>query len=419
MIEDNIINKEQNEKAVLVGLTTQNQSEAKTAEYLDELSFLAETAGAEPVARFVQKLDYPNPRTYVGTGKLEEIRQYVEDNEIGLVIVDDELSSKQVANIEKELKVKILDRTNLILDIFAKRAQTATARTQVELAQYQYLLPRLTRMWTHLERQRGGIGMRGPGETQIETDRRIILDKISYLKKELQAIDRQKTVQRKNRGKLTRVALVGYTNVGKSTLMNLLSKSEVFAENKLFATLDTTVRKVVIENLPFLLTDTVGFIRKLPSHLVESFKSTLDEVREADVLVHVVDISHPNFEEQIEVVNKTLADVCKGAEKPMIMVFNKIDAFTYTPKDPDDLTPPARENISLEEFRKMWMARMDNNCVFISARERINIDELKALLYQKALEIHTARFPYNDFLYQKYDEGEATADDPEPESSDN
>lgn len=419
MIEDNIINKEQNEKAVLVGLTTQNQSEAKTAEYLDELSFLAETAGAEPVARFVQKLDYPNPRTYVGTGKLEEIRQYVEDNEIGLVIVDDELSSKQVANIEKELKVKILDRTSLILDIFAKRAQTATARTQVELAQYQYLLPRLTRMWTHLERQRGGIGMRGPGETQIETDRRIILDKISYLKKELQAIDRQKTVQRKNRGKLTRVALVGYTNVGKSTLMNLLSKSEVFAENKLFATLDTTVRKVVIENLPFLLTDTVGFIRKLPSHLVESFKSTLDEVREADVLVHVVDISHPNFEEQIEVVNKTLADVCTGAEKPMIMVFNKIDAFTYTPKDPDDLTPPARENISLEEFRKMWMARMDNNCVFISARERINIDELKALLYQKALEIHTARFPYNDFLYQKYDEGEATADDPEPESSDN
>ena len=419
MIEDNIINKEQNEKAVLVGLTTQNQSEAKTAEYLDELSFLAETAGAEPVARFVQKLDYPNPRTYVGTGKLEEIRQYVEDNEIGLVIVDDELSSKQVANIEKELKVKILDRTSLILDIFANRAQTATARTQVELAQYQYLLPRLTRMWTHLERQRGGIGMRGPGETQIETDRRIILDKISYLKKELQAIDRQKTVQRKNRGKLTRVALVGYTNVGKSTLMNLLSKSEVFAENKLFATLDTTVRKVVIENLPFLLTDTVGFIRKLPSHLVESFKSTLDEVREADVLVHVVDISHPNFEEQIEVVNKTLADVCKGAEKPMIMVFNKIDAFTYTPTDPDDLTPPARENISLEEFRKMWMARMDNNCVFISARERINIDELKALLYQKALEIHTARFPYNDFLYQKYDEGEATADDPEPESSDN
>lgn len=404
MIEDNIINKEQNEKAVLVGLVTRSQSEARTNEYLDELSFLAETAGAEPVARFVQKIDFPNPRTYVGTGKLEEIRQYVEDHEIGLVIVDDELSSKQVANIEKELKVKILDRTSLILDIFAKRAQTATARTQVELAQYQYLLPRLTRMWTHLERQRGGIGMRGPGETQIETDRRIILDKIAHLKEELAAIDRQKVVQRKNRGKLTRVALVGYTNVGKSTLMNLLSKSDVFAENKLFATLDTTVRKVVIENLPFLLTDTVGFIRKLPSHLVESFKSTLDEVREADVLVHVVDVSHPNFEEQIEVVNKTLADVCGAASKPMIMVFNKIDAFKYTPKDPDDLTPPTRENISLEEFHRTWMAKMGDNCVFISAKERINIDELKQLLYQKAREIHSERFPYNDFLYQKYDE---------------
>ncbi len=389
---------------MLVGLATRMQNEAKTDEYLDELAFLAETAGAEPVTRFTQKLDYPNPRTYVGTGKLEEIREYVEENEIGLVIFDDELSSKQVANIEKELKVKILDRTSLILDIFAKRAQTATARTQVELAQYQYLLPRLTRMWTHLERQRGGIGMRGPGETQIETDRRIILDKISRLKEELVAIDKQKVVQRKNRGKLTRVALVGYTNVGKSTLMNLLSKSDVFAENKLFATLDTTVRKVVIENLPFLLSDTVGFIRKLPSHLVDSFKSTLDEVREADVLVHVVDVSHPNFEEQIEVVNKTLADVCDSAEKPMIMVFNKIDAFTYTPKDPDDLTPMTRENISLDDFRKTWMSRMDNNCVFISAKERINIDELKDLLYQKAKEIHTARFPYNDFLYQKYDE---------------
>ena len=404
MIEDNIINKEQNEKTVLVGLATRAQNESKTAEYLDELAFLAETAGAEPVARFSQKLDYPNPRTYVGTGKLEEIREYVEENEIGLIIFDDELSSKQVSNIEKELKVKILDRTSLILDIFAKRAQTATARTQVELAQYQYLLPRLTRMWTHLERQRGGIGMRGPGETQIETDRRIILDKISRLKEELSAIDRQKTVQRKNRGKMTRVALVGYTNVGKSTLMNLLSKSDVFAENKLFATLDTTVRKVVIENLPFLLSDTVGFIRKLPSHLVDSFKSTLDEVREADVLVHVVDVSHPNFEEQIEVVNKTLADVCESAEKPMIMVFNKIDAFTYTPKDPDDLTPVRRENIPLEDFRSTWMSRMDNNCVFISAKERINIEELKELLYQKAKEIHTARFPYNDFLYQKYDD---------------
>lgn len=404
MIEDNIINKEENEKTVLVGLTTREQNEAKTAEYLDELAFLAETAGAEPMARFTQKIEYPNPRTYVGTGKLEEIRQYVEDNEIGLVIFDDELSSKQVANIEKELKVKILDRTSLILDIFAKRAQTATARTQVELAQYQYLLPRLTRMWTHLERQRGGIGMRGPGETQIETDRRIILDKISRLKEELVAIDKQKVVQRKNRGKLTRVALVGYTNVGKSTLMNLLSKSEVFAENKLFATLDTTVRKVVIENLPFLLSDTVGFIRKLPSHLVESFKSTLDEVREADVLVHVVDVSHHNFEEQVEVVNKTLSEVCDSGNKPMIMVFNKIDAFSYTPKDPDDLTPRTRDNISLEEFEKMWMAKMENNCVFISAKERLNIEKLKALLYQKAKEIHTARFPYNDFLYQIYDE---------------
>ena len=406
MIEDNIIQKEENEKTILVGLATRAQSEAKTEEYLDELAFLAATAGAEPVARFTQHIDYPNPRTYVGSGKLEEIRQYVEDNEIGLVIFDDELSSKQVANIEKELQVKILDRTSLILDIFAKRAQTATARTQVELAQYQYLLPRLTRMWTHLERQRGGIGMRGPGETQIETDRRIILDKISHLKEELVSIDKQKVVQRKNRGKLTRVALVGYTNVGKSTLMNLLSKSEVFAENKLFATLDTTVRKVVIENLPFLLSDTVGFIRKLPSHLVESFKSTLDEVREADVLVHVVDISHPNFEEQIEVVNKTLAEVCGAADKPILMVFNKIDAFSYTPKDPDDLTPATRENVSLDELRRTWMSRMENNCVFISAKKKTNIDELKALLYQKAKEIHTARFPYNDFLYQKYDEDE-------------
>jgi GTP-binding protein HflX len=404
MIEDNIINKEANERTVLVGLVTLRQNEAKVNEYLDELDFLARTAGAEPEKRFVQKLDYPNPRTYVGTGKLEEIRQYVEDNEIGLVIFDDDLSPKQVANIEKELKVKILDRTSLILDIFAKRAQTATARTQVELAQYQYLLPRLTRMWTHLERQRGGIGMRGPGETQIETDRRIILDKISRLKEELKHIDRQKSIQRKNRGKMTRIALVGYTNVGKSTLMNLLSKSDVFAENKLFATLDTTVRKVIIDNLPFLLTDTVGFIRKLPTHLVDSFKSTLDEVREADVLVHVVDISHPGFEEQIEVVNNTLRDVCGGVEKPVIMVFNKIDAFTYTPKDPDDLTPATRENISLEEFKNTWMAKMDNNCVFISAKERINIDELKDMLYQKAKEIHTERFPYNDFLFQKYDE---------------
>ena len=404
MIEDNIINKEANERTVLVGLITQQQSEIKVNEYLDELAFLADTAGADPIKRFIQKMDYPNPRTYVGKGKLEEIRQYVEDNEIGIVIFDDDLTTKQVSNIEKELQVKILDRTSLILDIFAKRAQTATARTQVELAQYQYLLPRLTRMWTHLERQRGGIGMRGPGETQIETDRRIILDKISRLKEELKNIDKQKSIQRKNRGKLTRVALVGYTNVGKSTLMNLLSKSDVFAENKLFATLDTTVRKVIIDNLPFLLTDTVGFIRKLPTHLVDSFKSTLDEVRDADVLVHVVDVSHPQFEEQIEVVNKTLQDVCGSINKPMILVFHKIDAFRYTPKDEDDLTPRKRENISLDEFRTTWMAKMNNNCVFISAKEKINIEELKLLLYQKAKEIHIERFPYNDFLFQKYDE---------------
>ena len=408
MIEDNIISKEANERTVLVGLATKTQSEQKCREYLDELDFLARTAGAEVERRFTQNLEYPNPRTYVGSGKLEEIRRYVEDNEIGLVIFDDDLSPKQVSNIEKELKVKILDRTSLILDIFARRAQTSTARTQVELAQYKYLLPRLTRMWTHLERQRGGIGMRGPGETQIETDRRIILDKISRLKEELRKIDSQKSIQRKNRGNLTRVALVGYTNVGKSTLMNLLAKSDVFAENKLFATLDTTVRKVTIENLPFLLSDTVGFIRKLPTHLVESFKSTLDEVREADLLVHVVDVSHPQFEEQIEVVNRTLQEVCGATDKPMILVFNKIDAFSYTPKDPDDLTPSTRENIPLEDFEKSWMAKMNNNCVFISAKEKINIDALKDLLYEKAKEIHTRRFPYNDFLYQKYD----SSDDP-------
>lgn len=412
MIQNNTIDTTTVERAVLVGLITQQQGETKTQEYLDELAFLADTAGAQTVHRFVQKLDYPNPRTYVGKGKLEEIRSYVEEYEIPLVIFDDDLSPKQVLNIERELKAKILDRTSLILDIFAKRAQTATARTQVELAQYQYLLPRLTRMWTHLERQRGGIGMRGPGETQIETDRRIILDKISRLKEELRNIDNQKSIQRKNRGKLTRIALVGYTNVGKSTLMNVLSKSDVFAENKLFATLDTTVRKVTIENLPFLLTDTVGFIRKLPTNLVDSFKSTLDEVRDADVLVHVVDVSHPGFEEQIEVVNKTLADICGKQQKPVIMVFNKIDAFHYTPKDPDDLTPPTRENIPLEEFRNTWMARTESQCVFISAKDRINIEELKRLLYEKAREIHTRRFPYNDFLYQKYDE----ADDPQPEN---
>lgn len=393
------------EKAILVGLVTPTQDETRSAEYLAELAFLADTAGAEAVATFTQKLDYPNPRTFVGKGKLDEIKNYIEDRgDIAMAIFDDDLTTKQVLNIERELGVKILDRTSLILDIFARRAQTASAKTQVELAQYQYLLPRLTRMWTHLERQRGGIGMRGPGETQIETDRRIILDKISHLKEELRAIDRQKAVQRKNRGKLTRVALVGYTNVGKSTLMNLLSKSDVFAENKLFATLDTTVRKVVIDNLPFLLSDTVGFIRKLPTHLVDSFKSTLDEVREADILVHVVDISHPNFEEQIEVVDRTLREVCNGADKPMLLVFNKIDAFTCKPKDADDLTPRERCNTTLEEFKASWMAKMNDNCVFISARKGTNIDELKQRLYTMAREIHLSRFPYNDLLYQTYEE---------------
>ena len=406
MIERKTIQQDSEERAVLVGLITPTQSESKSNEYLAELAFLAETAGAVTEKTFLQRLDNPHPRTFVGKGKLEEIRQYVEDNGIELVFFDDDLTSKQVLNIENELKVKILDRTNLILDIFAKRAQTATARTQVELAQYQYLLPRLTRMWTHLERQRGGIGMRGPGETQIETDRRIILDKISRLKEELKSIDRQKSLQRKNRGKLTRIALVGYTNVGKSTLMNLLSKSDVFAENKLFATLDTTVRKVIIDNLPFLLTDTIGFIRKLPTHLVDSFKSTLDEVRDADILVHVVDISHPQFEEQVEVVNKTLQEVCESKDKPMILVFNKVDAFTYKKKDEDDLTPRTRENIPLEELKQTWMAKMNDNCIFISAKQRLNIEELKEKLYSMAREIHMKRFPYNDFLFQKYDEEE-------------
>ena len=402
-MKEMILSQEANERAVLVGLVTPQQNEARSREYLDELAFLADTAGAETVATFTQRVDYPNPRTFVGKGKLEEIRAYVEDNNVGMAIFDDDLTTKQVSNLERELQVKILDRTSLILDIFAKRAQTANAKTQVELAQYQYLLPRLTRMWTHLERQRGGIGMRGPGETQIETDRRIILDKISRLKEELRSIDRQKSIQRKNRGKLTRVALVGYTNVGKSTLMNLLSKSDVFAENKLFATLDTTVRKVIIDNLPFLLTDTVGFIRKLPTHLVESFKSTLDEVRDADILVHVVDISHPNFEEQIEVVDKTLRDICGGQDKPVILVFNKVDACTYTPKDADDLTPRTRDNISLDELKQTWMSRLGDDCVFISARKGINIDELKQRIYARAKEVHLSRFPYNDFLFQKYD----------------
>lgn len=404
MVDKKQLSGYEEEKAVLVGLVTQSQNEEKAKEYLSELAFLAETAGATTVKTFLQRMECPNSRTFVGKGKLEEIRQYVEENAVELVIFDDDLSSKQVQNIEGELKVKILDRTNLILDIFAKRAQTATARTQVELAQYQYLLPRLTRMWTHLERQRGGIGMRGPGETQIETDRRIILDKISRLKAELGNIDRQKSIQRKNRGKLARVALVGYTNVGKSTLMNLLSKSDVFAENKLFATLDTTVRKVIIDNLPFLLTDTIGFIRKLPTHLVDSFKSTLDEVRDADILLHVVDISHPQFEEQVEVVNKTLQEVCDSKDKPVILVFNKVDAFTYKKKDDDDLTPRSRENVPLEELKSTWMAKMNDNCIFISAKEKINIEELKAKLYEMAKEIHMKRFPYNDFLFRKYDD---------------
>ena len=395
------------ENAVLVGLITPQQKEAKAREYIDELAFLADTAGAHVVKTFFQKMDYPNSRTFVGEGKLMEIREFIKEREeseepIGMVIFDDELSPVQLRNIERELQIKILDRTNLILDIFAKRAQTAYAKTQVELAQYQYLLPRLTRMWTHLERQRGGIGMRGPGETQIETDRRIMLDKISLLKKHLVAIDKQMTTQRQNRGKMVRVALVGYTNVGKSTMMNLLSKSDVFAENKLFATLDTTVRKVIIDNLPFLMTDTVGFIRKLPHHLIESFKSTLDEVREADLLVHILDISHPNFEEHYEVVNKTLLDVCKE-KKPTILVFNKIDAFTYTPKEEDDLSPMKRENYSLDDLKQTWMANMGADCVFVSAREKDNIDELKALLYERVKEIHVKRFPYNDFMFQKYD----------------
>ena len=404
MIEGKIVSDMENERAVLVGLITPTQNEAKANEYLDELAFLADTAGAVTVKKFLQRCDAPNRTSFVGKGKLEEIAKYVEENDIALAIFDDDLTTKQVSFIEKEVKVKVLDRTSLILDIFAARAKTANARMQVELAQYQYLLPRLTRMWTHLERQRGGIGMRGPGETQIETDRRIILDKISLLKERLRDLDKQKTIQRKNRGKLTRIALVGYTNVGKSTLMNLLSKSDVFAENKLFATLDTTVRKVIIDNLPFLLTDTVGFIRKLPTKLIESFKSTLDEVRDADILVHVVDISHPQFEEQIEIVNKTLQEVCDASNKEMIMVFNKIDNFTYVKKDDDDLTPRTRENISLDELKATWMAKLNDNCVFISAKQHTNIEELKQMLYDKAKIIHMNRFPYNDFLFQKYDD---------------
>ena len=404
------------ETAVLVGLITPNQDERKTTEYLDELEFLAETAGAKTVRRFTQRLGGPNSVTYLGIGKLQEIRAYIQaeedaEREISMVIFDDELSAKQLRNIENELKVKILDRTTLILDIFAMRAQTANAKTQVELAQYRYMLPRLQRLWTHLERQGGGsgsgggkgsVGLRGPGETQLEMDQRIIRQRITLLKERLVEIDKQKTTQRKNRGRLIRVALVGYTNVGKSTIMNLLSKSEVFAENKLFATLDTTVRKVVIENLPFLLADTVGFIRKLPTDLVDSFKSTLDETREADLLLHIVDISHPDFEEQIKVVEKTLADLgC--AEKPSMIIFNKIDAYKWTPQDEDDLTPPKKENISLDELKRTWMARLDENCLFISAKEKQNIEEFREEIYKRVRQLHVQKYPYNDFLYNVED----------------
>ena len=412
-----VITEAQAETAVLVGLITPQQDERKTTEYLDELEFLATTAGAVTVKRFTQRVNGPSSVTYVGSGKLDEIRAYIvaeedAEREVGMVIFDDELSAKQLRNIEQALKVKILDRTSLILDIFAMRAQTANAKTQVELAQYRYMLPRLQRLWTHLERQGGGsgsgggkgsVGLRGPGETQLEMDRRIILNRMSLLKQRLADIDRQKSTQRSNRGRMIRVALVGYTNVGKSTLMNLLSKSEVFAENKRFATLDTTVRKVIIDNLPFLLSDTVGFIRKLPTDLIESFKSTLDEVREADLLVHVVDISHPDFEEQIKVVEKTLSDLgC--ADKPSMILFNKIDAYTFTPKDADDLTPATRENLSLEELQRTWMAKLGGDCLFISAAQRVNIDALKTTLYQRVRELHVQKYPYNDFLFQHYDE---------------
>lgn len=407
-----VISEAKTETAVLVALITPQQDEDKTKEYLDELEFLADTAGAITVKRFTQRVNGPSSITYVGSGKLEEIRQFIKneedyDREIGMVIFDDELSAKQIRNIEKALQVKILDRTSLILDIFAMRAQTAEAKTQVELAQHRYMLPRLQRLWTHLERQGGGsgsgggkgsVGLRGPGETQLEMDRRIILQRITLLKQRLLEIDRQKTTQRKNRGRLIRVALVGYTNVGKSTLMNLLSKSDVFAENKLFATLDTTVRKMVIDNLPFLLADTVGFIRKLPTDLVDSFKSTLDEVREADLLLHIVDISHPDFEDQITVVDKTLTELgC--CDKPSMIVFNKIDAYHWVDKEPDDLTPMEKNNITLDELKQTWMAKMHGDCLFISAREKQNIDELRDILYKKVRELHVQKYPYNDFLY--------------------
>ncbi|OFX88380.1 MAG: GTPase HflX [Bacteroidetes bacterium GWF2_33_16] len=394
----NIDNTPQPEKAVLVGVINQQQNEQQVSEYLDELSFLIETAGAIPLKQYTQKMSLPNSRTFIGEGKLAEIELFVKENEVDMVIFDDDLSPTQLRNIEKVLQCKILDRTNLILDIFAKRAQTAHAKTQVELAQYEYLLPRLAGMWTHLERQRGGIGMRGPGEREIETDRRIVRDKIALLKEHLKKIDKQMATQRKNRGKMIRVALVGYTNVGKSTIMNMISKSDVFAEDKLFATLDTTVRKVVIGNLPFLLSDTVGFIRKLPHSLVESFKSTLDEVRESDILLHVVDISHPNFEDQIQVVNDTLKEI-GTADAITYLVFNKIDAYTFDKKDDDDLTPRTQENYSLDELKNMWIAKNNDPCIFISAKHKVNLDSFKQMLYDKVRELHINRYPYDKFLY--------------------
>lgn len=384
--------------AVLVAVILQRQSEEEVHEYLDELEFLAETAGAQTVKRFVQKVDVPNSRTFIGSGKVLEIKEYVEQNEIDIIIFDDELTPTQLRNLENEFQHRVLDRTNLILDVFAQRAKTAYAKTQVELAQYQFLLPRLTRMWTHLERQRGGIGLRGPGETEIETDRRVIREKISKLKDELKKIDRQMSTQRQNRGNIVRVALVGYTNVGKSTIMNMLSKSEVFAEDKLFATLDTTVRKVVFENLPFLLSDTVGFIRKLPHQLVESFKSTLDEVREADLLLHVVDISHPVFEEQLAVVVQTLQEI-GAADKPVLLVFNKIDAYKWVKKDEDDLSPRSKENFSLDELKNSWMAKGNTPSIFISAKHKTNLEEFREKIYNLVREIHTTRYPYDKFLY--------------------
>ncbi len=394
------------DRAYLVGLVTPDVSEQEVNEYLEELAFLAHTAQIQAVESFTQRLEHPNGATFIGSGKLQEIADKIEEDEIGTVIFDDELSPNQMRNIEQKLKVRVLDRTSLILDIFASRARTAHAKTQVELAQYNYLLPRLTRLWSHLDRQRGGGAlMRGPGETQLETDRRIVLDKIAKLKEELDKIAKQKVVQRKNRGKMVRVALVGYTNVGKSTILNLLAKSEVFAENKLFATLDTTVRKVVVKNLPFLLSDTVGFIRKLPTELIESFKSTLDEVKESDILIHVVDVSHPAFEEQIAVVNQTLSEILDGEKKPTILIFNKVDAFTFEPKDEDDLTPATKENISLEELIKTWMAKQgEEDVLFISAKEGLGIEELKERLYDRVKEIHVTRFPYDDFLFSYYDE---------------